>query len=63
CHAHKVLPVCELFIANSQGREAIRNGRFSDLDSIIENGRSEGMFSMESSLKALKEKGIILSEL
>ncbi|MBO6134015.1 MAG: Flp pilus assembly complex ATPase component TadA, partial [Lachnospiraceae bacterium] len=46
CHAHKVLPVCELFIANSQGREAIRNGRFSDLDSIIENGRSEGMFSM-----------------
>jgi len=52
----------EIFIMNSSTKSIIKSGKFDQLKSIIQTSRQEGMQSLDVSLNALLNKGLISPE-
>ena len=52
----------EIFIMNSSAKSIIKSGKFDQLKSIIQTSRQEGMQSLDVSLNALLNKGLISPE-
>ena len=52
----------EVMYANFAVRSAVRQGKIESLDSAIQSGRKDGMFSLDIDLRRLLEKGMISLE-
>ena len=55
----RIVPAFEIMIANTAIRNLIRESKVHQIDTIIQSSGDEGMITMDSSLMALYEQGII----
>ena len=53
------VPVCELLVNNSAVSHFIVTGRTQQIYSAIETGKNLGMMTVDQSLRALLEEGLI----
>ncbi len=57
-----MVPACEVMVCNSAVRNCIREGRIHEIPSIIETNRSQGMCTLDDSIKGLVLNGYITKE-
>lgn len=56
------VPATELLLNNSAVANMIREARFSQISTVLQTGRREGMYTLKSSLQDLHERGLIETE-
>jgi twitching motility protein PilT len=54
-----VVLAVEMLVANAAIRNLIREGKTFQIQSVVQTGAAAGMITMESSLKALVDRGLI----